>query len=116
LLPTYQPDKVQKVKWLKLIKAYYRAFMWLITGTEVTEQALDKAEKAVARLVILMQDESDEDDGILIPGTPLITGEAQGGTTIILVVGTPERLLSPFRNSSAWLSQSAVSDLTNRAL
>jgi hypothetical protein len=75
LLPTYLPDKVYKVKWLKLIKAYDRAFGRLITGIEATEQALNKAENAVARPVISRQDKSDEDNGILLPSTPLIMGE-----------------------------------------
>ena len=50
----------------------------------------DKAERAVARPVTPSQDKSDGDDAILIPDTPPnageITGESQGGTSIILAI------------------------------
>ena len=99
LLPTRLPDKVQKAKWLKPIKAHDRASRRSMTGAEAAEQAADKAERAAARPVTPEQDESDRDDGILIPGTPPgageILGESQGGTSITLAIRTPERLRGP---------------------
>ena len=63
-----------------------------MTGTEAAEQAADKAEKAEARQLTPQQDESDRDDGTIVPGTPLPMGESQGGTTITLALRTPEHL------------------------
>jgi hypothetical protein len=48
-----------------------------MTGIEAAEQAADKAEKAVTRPPTPQQDESDGDDGIIVPGTPLFIGESQ---------------------------------------
>jgi hypothetical protein len=60
-----------------------------MTGAEAAEQAADKAERAVTRPIIPNEDNSDGDNGILVPGIPpgapgLIAGESQGGTTITL--------------------------------
>jgi hypothetical protein len=59
----------------------------------------NKAEKVAARPVILRQDKSNRDNGILISGTPPnageITGEFQGGISITLAIRTPERLRGP---------------------
>jgi hypothetical protein len=66
-----------------------------MTGAEAAEQAVDKAKRAVARPVTPRQDESDEGHGILVSGTLPILGESQGGTTITLAIGTPERLQGP---------------------
>jgi hypothetical protein len=63
-----------------------------MTGAEAAEQAANRAEKAAARPLTLQQDESDGDDGIIVPGTPLPMGEPQGGTTITLALRTPKRL------------------------
>ena len=99
LLPTRLPDKVQKAKWLKPIKAHDRASRRSATGAEAAEQRANKAERAAAMPVTPRQDESDEDDGILVPGTPLnvgeLAGESQGGTSITLAIRTPERLRGP---------------------
>ena len=57
-----------------------------------TEQAANRAEKAAARPLTPQQGESDGDDGIIVPGTPLPMGESQGGTTITLALRTPKRL------------------------
>jgi BRCT domain type II-containing protein len=78
LLPIRLPDKVQKVKWLKPIKTYDRAFRRLITGTEAAEKAANKVERAAARPVTPRQDKSDEDGSILVPSTPPNTGEIMG--------------------------------------
>jgi hypothetical protein len=43
-------------------------------GVEATEQAANKAEEAAARP--LRQGESDGDDGIIVPGTPLPPGSS----------------------------------------
>jgi hypothetical protein len=51
LLSTRLPDKMQKVKWLKPIKAHDRAFRRSMTGAEAAKQAADKAERAAARPV-----------------------------------------------------------------
>ena len=74
-----------------------------MTGAEAAEKAADKAERAEARPIVHYQDESDGEEGILIPGTPpgpqgargLISGESQGGTTITLSLRTPDRLRRP---------------------
>ena len=70
-----------------------------MTGAEAAEQVADEAERAAARPVTSRQDESDGDDGILVPGTPPnaseIAGESQGGTSITLAIRTPERLRGP---------------------
>ena len=59
-------------------------------GTDAAKQVADKAERAAARPVTPSQDESDGDDGIQVPDTPPnageITGESQGGTSIILAI------------------------------
>ena len=66
---------------------------------EAAEQMANKAERAAAMAVTPRQDESDVDDGILVPGTPLdvgeLAGESQGGTSITLAIRTPERLRGP---------------------
>jgi hypothetical protein len=74
-----------------------------MTGAEAAKQAADRAEAAAARPIIYYNDESDEEEGILIPGTPpglqaapgVVAGESQGGTTITLSLRTPERLRGP---------------------
>ena len=63
-----------------------------MTGAEAAKQAANKAEKAAARPLTPLQDNSDGDDGIIVPRTPLPIGESQGGTTITLALRTPERL------------------------
>ncbi len=63
-----------------------------MTGAEAAEQAANRAEKAAARPLTPQQDESDGDDGIIVPGTPLPMGESQGGATITLALRTAERL------------------------
>jgi hypothetical protein len=57
--------------------------------TEAAGQAANGAEKIP---VTLQQDESDGDDGLIVPGTPLPTGEFHGGTTITPALRTPDRL------------------------
>jgi hypothetical protein len=47
-----------------------------MTGIEAAEQAASKAEKAAARPLTPQQDESDKDDGIIVPGTPLLAEES----------------------------------------
>ena len=66
-----------------------------MTGVEAAEEAANKAEKAATRLVPLRQNECEEDQGILVFGTPPPPGESQGGTTITLAMRTPERLRGP---------------------
>ena len=77
---------------MKPKKTHDRASKRSITGTEAAEQAANRAEKATARPLTPQQDESDGDDGIIVPGTPLPMGKSQGGTTITLALRTPERL------------------------
>ena len=95
LLPTRLPDKVQKPKWAKPKKTHDRASKRSMTGAEAAEQAADKAERAATRPVPPRQDECEEDQGILVFGTPPPPGESQGGTTITLTMRTPERLRGP---------------------
>ena len=38
--------------------------------------------------------ESDVED-VIVPSTPPLAGESQGGTTIVLAIRTPERLRGP---------------------
>jgi hypothetical protein len=74
-----------------------------MTDIKAAERAANQAEKAAARPVTPRQDESNEDDGILVPNTPPnageiageIAGESQGGTSITLAIRTPERLRGP---------------------
>jgi hypothetical protein len=71
-----------------------------MTGTEATEQAANRAERAAAQPFTPNKDESDGKEGILVPGTlpspkgalSLVAGESQGGTTITLSLRTPDRL------------------------
>jgi hypothetical protein len=100
LLPTRLPEKIQKQRWLKPKKTHDKASKRSMTGAEAAEQAADKAERAVTRPIIPNEDNSDGDNGILVPGIPpgapgLIAGESQGGTTITLSLRTPERLRGP---------------------
>ena len=66
-----------------------------LLGQRAAEKAADKAEKSsnvpsrqVARLVT----PEDSSKDAIVPGTPLLAGESQGGTTIALALKTPERL------------------------
>jgi hypothetical protein len=49
-----------------------------MTGAGAAKKAANGAEKAAARPITPKRIESDEDEGILIPGTPLIAGESPG--------------------------------------
>lgn len=64
------------------------------------KKAADSAERA--RPVTPRRDESDEDEVILVPGTALIAGESQGGTTITLALSTPEASADPWIWSPKW--------------
>jgi hypothetical protein len=74
-----------------------------MTGTEAAEQAANRAERAAARPIVHYENESDGEEGILVPGTPpgpqgaagLVAGESHGGTTITLSLRTPDRLRGP---------------------
>jgi hypothetical protein len=102
-LPTRLPEKIQKQRWLKPKKTHDKASKRSMTGAEAAEQAADRAEKAAARPTVHNEDESDGEEGILVPGTPpgpqgaasLAAGESQGGTIITLSLRTPERLRGP---------------------
>ena len=50
-----------------------------MTGAKAAEQVANRAEKAAARPLTPQQDESDGDDGIIVPRTPPPMGESQGG-------------------------------------
>jgi len=64
-----------------------------MTGAEAAKQAANKAEQVTSRPVLPQQEESDWEDGVVVPGTPPSTaGESRGGTTITLAMRTPERL------------------------
>jgi hypothetical protein len=43
-LPTRLPDKVQKPKWARPIKAHGKSSIWSLTGREAAEKEVDKAE------------------------------------------------------------------------
>ena len=66
-----------------------------MTGAETAERAADKAERTATRSITPQQDKNDEDDDILVPDTPPITGESQSSTIITLAIKTPERLQGP---------------------
>ena len=63
--------------------------------SKAAEQAADKAKRAVARPATPQRDESDVEDGMLVPGTPPTLGEFQEGTTNTLAMRTSERLQRP---------------------
>jgi hypothetical protein len=89
LLLTRLLDKIKKPSWVKPKKLHDKASKRLMTGAEAAEQAADKAEQAASRPV---QEESDWEDGVVVPGTsPPTAGESQRGTTITLAIRTPER-------------------------
>jgi hypothetical protein len=95
LLPTRLPDKVQKPKWAKPKKTHDKASKRSMTGAEAAERAAGQVERAAIIPVTPRQDESDEDNDVLVPGTPPFAGESQGGTSITLAIRTPERLRGP---------------------
>ena len=93
LLPTRLPDKIKKPSWEKPKKLHYKASKRSMTGAEAAKQAANKAEQVTSRPVLPQQEESDWEDGVVVPGTPPSTaGESRGGTTITLAIRTPERL------------------------
>ena len=47
-----------------------------MTGAEAAERAANRAEKAVARPLTPLQDNSDGDNSIIIPRIPLPIGES----------------------------------------
>jgi MULE transposase domain len=101
LLPTRLPDKVKKSKWAKPRKPHGKASARSYTGAEAAELELaaDQAERSskTAGKQVARPDtpENSTEEGFIIPGTPPRAGESQGGTTITLVIRTPERLRGP---------------------
>jgi hypothetical protein len=99
LLLTRLPDKVKKPKWAKPRKSHGQASARSYTGAEAAEIAVNRAEQSSkvtgteANQLNIPETASDED--IIVPGTPSIGGESQGGTTITLAIRTPERLRGP---------------------
>jgi hypothetical protein len=99
LLLTRLLDKVKKPKWAKLRKSHGQASARSYTGPEAAEIAVNRAEQSSkvpgteANQLNIPETTSDED--IIVPGTALIRGESQGGTTITLAIRTPERLRGP---------------------
>jgi hypothetical protein len=88
-------DKVQKQNWTKLRKNYSKASTRSLTGVEVTEIAVDRVEKSSKvpnRQIAMSYTPESIGRNVIIPGTPPLVGESQGGTTIALVMRTPERL------------------------
>ena len=71
-----------------------------MTGAEAAEQAINRAEKVVARPLAPQQDKSNRDNDILI-------GESQGGTIITLALRTPERLYRFYNLISSTLSEAS---------
>jgi hypothetical protein len=91
------PDKVKKPKWVKPRKPHGKASARACTGAEAAEIAADRAEqssKMVGRQPTHEKTlENSGDEEVVVPGTPPeFPGESQGGTTITLAMGTPERL------------------------
>ena len=76
-------------------KTHGKASARSLTGAETAKMAADRADKSnkmpdgqVARSDIPENSSKD----IIVPGTPPLVGESQGGTTIALAIRTPERL------------------------
>jgi hypothetical protein len=94
-LPTRLPDKVQKPKWAKARKTHGKASARSYTGAEAPELAVDQAEQrsrlAAAQTARPGTPECDIED-VVVPSTPPLPGESQGGTTIALAIRTPDRL------------------------
>jgi hypothetical protein len=62
--------------------------------------AADKAEKSskvAGRQVARPDTPENNGEDAIVPGTPPLAGEPQGGTTIALAIRTPERLQGPPR-------------------
>jgi hypothetical protein len=95
LLPTRLLDKAQKPKWAKPRKTHNKTSARPLTGAEAAEKAADKAEKSSkvpGRQVARPDTPEGSSEGVIVPGTPPLAGESQGGTTIALAIRTSERL------------------------
>jgi hypothetical protein len=94
MLPTCLPDKVHKPKWAKPSKTHGKASGRSYTGAEAAELAADQAEQgsslAVNQTARPDTPENSSED-FIVPNTPP-AGEFHRGTTIALVIRTPERL------------------------
>jgi hypothetical protein len=92
----FESQLVKRPRWAKPRKPHGKASAWSFTGAEAAEIAVDKAEQSskVSHKQPGREDtpESSSADEIIIPRTPELAAESQGGTTKTLALRTPERL------------------------